>query len=149
MKAYIITVIGAALLSALAEIISPEKWRGYVKIITGLVVISSIIAPAAGLVHSGVFEGLDESIASVGETRDTQNEIIAAQLKKNIDADIEKRMKDEYGLNIDAECELGFDGDGKMTGVKEIRVYGGSLTDGAKRRLCEVYGLNIEGIHDE
>ena len=53
MKSYIITVIGAALLSALAEIISPEKWRGYVKIITGLVVISSIIAPAAGLVHSG------------------------------------------------------------------------------------------------
>ena len=140
MKAYIITVIGAALLSALAEIISPEKWRGYVKIITGLVVISSII---------GVFEGLDESIASVGETRDTQNEIIAAQLKKNIDADIEKRMKDEYGLNIDAECELGFDGDGKMTGVKEIRVYGSPLTDGAKRRLCEVYGLNIGGIHDE
>ena len=149
MKAYIITVIGAALLSALAEIISPEKWRGYVKIITGLVVISSIIAPAAGLVHSGVFEGLDESIASVGETRDTQNEIKATHLKKSIDADIEKRMKDEYGLNIDAECELGFDGDGKMTGVKEIRVYGSPLTDGAKRRLCEVYGLNIGGIHDE
>ena len=148
MKTYIITVIGAALLSAFAEIISPEKWRGYVKIITGLVVISCIIAPAAGLFHSGVFKGLDESIASVGENQNMQERLIVTELQKTINADIEKRMKDEYGINISAECDLRFDDEGKLTGVKEIYIYG-SLTDGAKRRLSEVYGLNIGGIHDE
>lgn len=149
MKTYIITVIGAAILSAFAEIISPEKWRGYVKIITGLVVISCIIAPAAGLFHSGVFNGLDESIVSVGETQNMQERLVVTELQKRINADIEKRMKDEYGISVSAECDLRFDDEGKLTGVKEIYVYGKKLTDGAKRRLCEVYGLNIGGIHDE
>ena len=149
MKTYIITVIGAALLSAFAEIISPEKWRGYVKIITGLVVISCIIAPAAGIFQSGVFKGLDESIVSVGENRDMQERLVITELEKSINADIEKRMRDEYGISVSAECDLSFDKEGKLTGVKEIYIYGDKLTDGAKRRLSEVYGLNIGGIHDE
>jgi len=43
MKEYIITIIGATLLSAMAGIIAPEKWRSYVQVITGLVIISCII----------------------------------------------------------------------------------------------------------
>ena len=35
MKEYIITIIGATLLSAMAGIIAPEKWRSYVQVITG------------------------------------------------------------------------------------------------------------------
>ena len=45
MKEYIITIIGATLLSAMAGIIAPEKWRSYVQVITGLVIISCIISP--------------------------------------------------------------------------------------------------------
>ena len=40
-----ITIIGATLLSAMAGIIAPEKWRSYVQVITGLVIISCIISP--------------------------------------------------------------------------------------------------------
>ena len=50
MKEYIITIIGATLLSAMAGIIAPEKWRSYVQVITGLVIISCIISPVTAIV---------------------------------------------------------------------------------------------------
>ena len=59
MKEYIITIIGATLLSAMAGIIAPEKWRSYVQVITGLVIISCIIFPVTALVKSDIFDGFD------------------------------------------------------------------------------------------
>ena len=59
MKEYIITIIGATLLSAMAGIIAPEKWRSYVQVITGLVIISCIISPVTAIVKSDIFDGFD------------------------------------------------------------------------------------------
>lgn len=149
MKAYIITIIGAALLSALAEIVSPEKWRGYVKLITGLVVISCILSPLMSLTHRDVFTGFDESISYAKEDVDLQSQLVIKELRNRINADIEKRMSDEYNLSVTADCSLRINADGVFEGVDEIRVRGDRLTDGAKRRLCEVYGLSIEGVRNE
>lgn len=149
MKAYIITIIGAAVLSALAGIVSPEKWRGYIRIMTGLVVISCILSPVMSITHSGVFQGFDESINEMGESSDVQMQLVLGELRTRINSDIEKRMKDEYNLSVTAECRLKINDDGEFSGVGEIYVYGDRLTDGAKNRLCEVYGLKREGVHNE
>ena len=99
MKEYIITIIGATLLSAMAGIIAPEKWRSYVQVITGL--------------------------------------------------DIKARMEKEFKLSVTAECEIMVNDEGEITGVESVRVYGDKLTDRARSRICEVYGLKPYEVHDE
>ena len=134
MKEYIITIIGATLLSAMAGIIAPEKWRSYVQVITGLVIISCIISPVTAIVKSDVFDGFDSVIE---------------ELKNRINEDVKARMEKEFKLSVTAECEIMVNDEGEITGVDSVRVYGDKLTDRARSRICEVYGLKPYEVHDE
>ena len=142
MKEYIITIIGATLLSAMAGIIAPEKWRSYVQVITGLVIISCIISPVTAIVKSDIFDGFDSVQENIADSSNMQTELV-------IDEDIKARMEKEFKLSVTAECEIMVNDDGEITGVDSVRVYGDKLTDRARSRICEVYGLKPYEVHDE
>lgn len=140
MKAYILTIIGATLLSAYASNLAPESWRKYVRIITGLVLIICILSPVKSLVSTDLFADFD--ITELGEVKGkTQEEIVVSELGQRIEDDIAARMKKEFDLNVGAEVEISVNEEGEIEGVKEIRVSGDTLTNAAKSRLCEVYGV--------
>lgn len=140
MKAYILTIIGATLLSAYASNLAPESWRKYVRIITGLVLIICILSPIKSLVSTDLFEDFD--IAEIGGVEGkTQEEIVVSELGKRIEDDIAARMKKEFDLNVSAEVTISVNEAGEIEGVKEIRTSGDALTNAAKSRLCEVYGV--------
>ena len=82
MKEYIITIIGATLLSAMAGIIAPEKWRSYVQVITGLVIISCIISPVTAIVKSDVCDGFDSVQENIADSSNMQTELVIEELKK-------------------------------------------------------------------
>ena len=146
MKEYIITIIGATLLSAMAGIIAPEKWRSYVQVITGLVIISCIISPVTAIVKSDSFDSVQENIA---DSSNMQTELVIEELKNRINEDIKARMEKEFKLSVTAECEIMVSDEGEITGVDSVRVYGDKLTDRARSRICEVYGLKPYEVHDE
>ena len=149
MREYIITIVGATLLSAASAILAPEKWRGYVRIITGLVIISCIVSPVSSVVKSDIFNGFEVREESVGEGENLQQELIVAELKKRVDEDIRVRMDKEFNLSVTADSEIRVNGDGAIEGVDSVRVSGDKLTDRARARLCEVYGLKPYEVHDE
>ena len=141
MKEYIITIIGATLLSAMAGIIAPEKWRSYVQVITGLVIISCIISPVTAIVKSDIFDGFDSVQENIADSSNMQTELVIE--------DIKARMEKEFKLSVTAECEIMVNDEGEITGVDSVRVYGDKLTDRARSRICEVYGLKPYEVHDE
>ena len=149
MKAYIITIIGATLLSAMAGIMSPEKWRGYVQVITGLVIISCIISPASTIVKSDIFDSFDSVEENIAESENLQSDLVMEELKKRINDDIKARMEKEFNLSVTADCDIRVNEEGAIEGVDCVRIYGDKLTDRARRRLCEVYGLKPYEVHDE
>lgn len=149
MKAYIITIIGATLLSAMAGILAPEKWRGYVQVITGLVIISCIISPAASIVRSDIFDGFDSVEQNIAESENLQADLVMEELKKRINDDIKARMEKEFSLSVTADCDIRVNEEGAIEGVDSVRIYGDKLTDRARSRLCEVYGLKPYEVHDE
>ncbi len=149
MREYIITIVGATLLSACAAMISPEKWRGYVQLITGLVIISCIISPLSSAIHSDIFKGFETDTSVSAEGENLQAELVLAELKKRVDEDIEARMKKEFDLSVTARCEIRVNGEGEIEGVDNVRVSGDKLTDRARARLCEVYGLEPYEVRDE
>lgn len=146
MRAYILTIIGATLLSAYASNLAPESWRKYVKIITGLVLIICILSPVRTLVRTDWFEDFDISQISGVEGK-TQTELISEELAERVEDDIEARLKNEFNIDVLASVKISVNDKGEITGVKEIRVRGAPLTPAAKNRLCEVYGT--DEVYDE
>lgn len=149
MKAYIISIIGATLLSAMAGILAPEKWRGYVQVVTGLVIISCILAPVSSVVRSDIFSGFESVEENIEEGEGLQSELVRKELKVRVDEDISARMKKEYGLDVKADCTIRVNGEGEIEGVESVRVYGDRLTERARNRLCEVYGLKGNDVRNE
>lgn len=149
MKAYIITIIGATLLSAVSGILAPEKWRSYVQVITGLVIISCIVSPVTAIVGNDILSGFDSVEETIEDSDNIQRELVTEELKKRINDDIAARMKKEFHLEVRAESEIRINDEGAIEGVDSVRIYGDKLTDRAKSRLCEVYGLKPYEVHDE
>lgn len=146
MKGYILTIIGATLLSAYASNLAPENWRKYVQIITGLVLIICILSPIKSLVKTDFFSDFDIAEISGVEGK-TQTELVAEELAERVEADIEERLKNEFGINVTAKVQISVNDKDEIAGVKEIHVSGAKLGKSAKDRLCEVYGT--DGVYDE
>ena len=149
MKAYIVTIIGATLLAAMAGILAPEKWRSYVQVITGLVIISCIISPVTTVVKSDMFSGFNNVEENIENGENLQANLVIEELKKRINDDIAARMEREFNLSVTADCEIRVNEEGAIEGVDGVRVYGDKLTDRARNRLCEVYGLKPYEVQDE
>ncbi len=134
MKAYILTVSAAAIMSAFADSLVPKKWQKFVSLFTGALLLITIIMPILKL------RGIELSSIRVPNSTnieyDIQNEV-ETKLKKRVEEDIENRIKDEFGKNISAEAELGIK-DGKIEGVKKIRL-DAKKDERITARLLEVY----------
>ncbi len=148
MRAYIITIIGATLLSAAAGMLAPEKWRGYVQIVTGLVIICCIISPVASIMKSDIFAGFDNVEERIEANGNPQEELVLEELEKRINEDVAERMKKEFNLSVEARCSIKRNDEGEIEGVDSIYTSGDKLTDRARARICEVYGIKPYEVHD-
>lgn len=139
MKEYFLMILGAAVLSALASIMSPEKWRSYIRLVTGVVILSCAASPIAGLLSPGGFN-IPEPAAPREYDENAYAEAVEAELRNRIEQDIEARMKREYDVDVEASVIININERNEIEGVERITVRG-SLTERAKRELCEIYGV--------
>lgn len=137
MKNYVMMIAGGAVLSAFADIIVPFAWKKYIRVITGFVLLAVIINPVLKL--DGIDMISDIPIPEVDYT--PMPNMVAEQLEKNICEDIQTRLKDEFGIDAQAEASVSINSDGLIDSVDEIRVYASCKnSDAVKARLGEVYG---------
>ncbi len=142
MKGYIISVISAALLSGIASLMVPEKWKKYVGLVSGIVILCTVTAPVLRINPDNIFSGfsemdIEEKIAQGEEMR---MDMIEEELTKRINKDIENRLLSEFGAEVKANASVGVNDEGKITGVKAIEV-NKKISEKAAKRLCEVYGV--------
>lgn len=148
MKDYIITIVGAALLGAAADIISPEKWRKYVSLITGFIIISCIISPISKIVKTDIFTGFDEYEEKIDYERLQRDEVMR-QTQNRIAEDVKSRIKTEFGYTVTVQVVLQINTDGKLGGVEKIVIEGTQKNPAITKRLCEVYGINKDEVEYE
>lgn len=149
MKEYILSIIGAAVLSSFAAMLSPEKQRKYIGVITGLVIISCIVSPISKLTGTELFGGFEYIEDCEKYTYDMQKEMIIEELNESIGEDVSKRLSEEYGINAAADVSVSVNENNEIDGITEIRIGGASLTNAQKARLCEVYGIREDKIKNE
>lgn len=141
MRAYIISVAGAAVLGAVINMLSPGKWSKYISIVTGLVIAVSIGSPLISLFSSDVLSALSFSSAPASaQGTDIFYRELKQEFERRIENDVKSRVAAEFGMDVTAEAEAAADERGQITGVKKITVYGGHPDSIVIGRLREVYG---------
>ena len=150
MTNYVTSIVAAAIFAGMASVLSPEKWRKYVGMITGIVIICIVISPIMKTNTVKIFDDFNSKISSA-EIEDGEKiriEMISTKLEEGINRDIEQRMKTEFDINVKATAEVGFNDEGKVTGVNAIKIKG-KLKPEAAKRLCEVYGIGENEIKQD
>lgn len=141
MREYIILVAMASIISALVDILSPENWRKYIRIVTGFLILAVLISPVAKFKNIEIFDAQESFQASEIPARD----MVAEELQKRVERDIEERILVEFKREATAIAELDIDSEHRIRGVKRIRLSLKKAPDGLRERLLEVYGCeNIE-----
>ena len=141
MREYIILVAMASIISAIVDILSPENWRKYIRIVTGFLILAVLISPVAKFKNIEIFNSQESFQASEIPTRD----LVVAELQKRVERDIEERILVEFKREATAIAELDIDSEHRIRGVKRIRLSLKKAPDGLRERLLEVYGCeNIE-----
>ena len=141
MKTYIISIIGATLLSATGSILTPDSMRKYVSVITGFIIISVIVSPLAELGDIDIFAPLKEPVLSSENYSEVYAKTVAKELEKKIEGDIKERIKTEFGITAEADAKVEVE-NGDIKSVSEIALRGTLLRKDIAKRLKEVYGAD-------
>lgn len=135
MKQYICTVAAVAIIAALSDILIPKTWQKYTAILTGSILLITLISPLLRL------RGITPPQISFPEIEIREYSVtdeIEAKLKLQVEEDINKRIKNEFNVSVDADINI-IVSDGKIMGISEIYLYSKEVP-GIAERLREVYG---------
>lgn len=147
MNTYLLNLTGAVIITVVLEILLPENWNKYTKIITGLIIISAIAYPIKNKLNFSVSDSLPgfEEISEQGEAY--SNSLISDELARKINSDCEERILSEYNVNVKVLCDVSVNSDNDITGVRRITVKG-KIPHSAVDRIKEIYAPE-EVIADE
>lgn len=134
MQKYILTVSCAAVICGLCDILLPKSYRKYIGILTGAILLSTLLSPF------GISKSLELPELDVGgiQIRDYDvNALIEEQLCERLCSDIEARLWEEFSIKararVKTDCE-----NGEIRGVSEISL-SCAESSAVRERLCEVY----------
>ena len=138
MKQYIITIIGATILSAIGSILTPDTMRKYVNVITGFIIISVIVAPLASLRGIDLFAGVEEIGAVQTEYESVYINSVADVIKKRIEGDIKQRLHEELGVDAQVSAEIVVEKN-NIKEISQICVWGVGTQKEAAKLLMKTY----------
>lgn len=142
MKAYILKVIGAAMLASVSEFAVPKEWKKYMRLVTGFILISVLMLPLTRKIPDTDFFSQFEMTSDLktdGEQALYKN--IKEQFESDIAEDITKRISDEFGKNIKAKVEVKTTSDGKIEKVERIELFS-KRDEEIEKRMKFVYGTD-------
>lgn len=138
MKGYLMGIVGAVLICVFTDIALPDKWSKYVKIITGLIIISAILAPLEKPFNINFKEYFKESEKLEMSGEEYQRELILEELENNIESDIKTRISDEFNTNINADVKIEINDEDKISGINKISLQG-DINQKIVDRINEIY----------
>lgn len=140
MRAYIISVASAAVLSAVINMLSPERWGKYIGVLTGLVVAAAIVRPVLSLVDGDILSDIQIKTDTAAEAgMDVFYSELRAEFEERVSGDIKERLLREFGTDCEVSVEARTADDGRILGIGSITVHGGHLDNAAAARLHDIY----------
>ena len=135
MKEYIIGIAQAVILAVATEIIAPEGMKKYISLITGSILLISLINPVLKLKKVKI---VFDEIPAVEYNDYNINDILCEEFEIRVEKDIEERIGTEFNIKTIAEIEPLIKDD-KIEGVKKINI-SSQYNEEIYNRLALVYG---------
>lgn len=138
MKTYLMRIIGAVLISIFTELALPEKWDKYTKIITGLIIITSIASPLKKTLNLDFKKYFNTPEKLEVNAQEYSVSLIKEELEKTVSNDIKQRMSDEFNTDIFADVCVKINEENKISGILSINLIG-NVNDSIVDRINEIY----------
>lgn len=138
-KEYLMNIAGAVVITVFAEILLPDKWNKYIKIITGLIIISAIAAPVKERINFDISNYFTDTKALQTEGEDYSKRLIEEELCQRINTDCEERLSEEFGIATKVKCRISVNESNEITGVEAIEITGKNISQRAVERIKEIY----------
>lgn len=143
MKAYIIQIIGGALLAVFADIFSPAEWKKYIGVITGIILITIIITPLAKLKNTNVlssYRSFDTETQVRGE--EIYSDMLKKEFSENLALDIKERVKDEFSKEVSVEVSVEMNEKGGIKKITKIVLHGIEPNKEICGRISYIYNVD-------
>ena len=138
MKAYLMRIVGAVLISIFTEIALPEKWGKYTKIITGIIIIAAIVSPVENAFNIDLKKHFNTPEKLEINAEEYSISLIKEEFEKTVANDIKQRMSDEFNKDIIAEVSVRINEENKISGIRSINLIG-TVNDLMVNRINEIY----------
>lgn len=135
MREYVLSIATMAVICSLSDIIIPKSWQRYVGLLTGALLLLTLIAPLAK------FRGLEIRLPDTPDfpiTDFNTKNSIKERLEERISVDIQERISTEFKIKTNPRVTVNTDEDGAIAGVAEISLDIKS-SPAVSARLCEIY----------
>ena len=142
MRAYILKIVGVALIAVFSEYIVPKDWQKYMKLISGFIIISVIISPLSKGFKTEIFPDFEIDNKYIEEGTKKMYENIKTQLEEDVSADIKLRVNEEFSENVEAKVTIKVNDEGKIEKVQKIELFGEENPQ-ITERLKFVYGTEV------
>lgn len=137
MKAYLISVSVAVILSSVIDTLLPNKMQKYVSLFTSSLILIYVISPLSNLSGTNLYIKQPDNIKY---NEYDINEIIIKEFKSNTKKDIMLRLKQEFSITCDADVEIDATDD-NIRGIKKITI-DTVYNENIKKRMSYIYGCN-------
>ncbi len=117
MREYILSVATAAVISALSEVLIPKSWQKYAGLLTGALLLLTLIKP---LINIRGINPPEFSVPEITYTEYDTSQMMKKTLETNIEGDIKNRIKAEFKTVVNADVSISMDEEGLIAGVREI-----------------------------
>lgn len=141
MKEYILKIVGVSLLAAFSEHLADKKWKKYINLISGFMIISVLLSPFTFNRDIKIFDEFKLDSDYSEEGNEILYENVKRELEKKIASDLKRRVLEEFSENVTADVTVLCDKDGKIEKVKSITLKGRKnqkITD----RIKFIYGAD-------
>lgn len=139
MKAYIVKIVGAAILAVFADMLSPAEWKKYTSVITAVILMSVIITPIMNIRKIDLMSGYrEEEIIKDGEK--IYSDMLKNEFSKKVADDVRTRIEEEFSLDTSVEVDVVLN-DGGIEKISRITVRGNGLSEKISERIKYIYDV--------
>ena len=148
MKTYIIQIVGAAILSVFADMLSPAGWKKHMSIITGIILLTIIVTPLANLRGIDIFYDLNGAKTVSEQGTELYGDMLKSAFSKSVAIDVRDRIRNEFSVETVVEAEVETDGNGNIKKILTIRISGKNLKKEIADRISYIYDVDEVILND-
>lgn len=148
MKQYILQIVGAALIAVFADLFSPDGWKKYIGIISGMILMTVIITPLADFKNIDVLSGYRQSEDILTDGNEIYGNLLKQEFTKKVEEDIKSRILQEFSTDADVAVELLVNTEGNIEKILSIDISGKRLDKKISGRISYIYGVDEVRLHE-